>query len=438
MTPRKIIIDTDPGCDDVLAMLLAFSVMPEELQVLMLSVTYGNVDVENCLRNVVSLFHHIEKELEWREQTGRPLGFDTLRSRKPLVAAGPNQPLAEQMLMADFFHGRDGLGDIDVSHPHLAPTDSWDRLLKHAEQSSDTAIVAQLRKFSPLFTPSHVPAHEEILRLLRENEPNTITIVAIGPLTNLAIAAAADPETFLRVQEVVVMGGAVNEPGNITPKAEFNTFADSIAAARLYALSSPNPSTTMPPLPPGSSHTSELRPYPPSLSKRLRVTLFPLDITNYHLVTRRQFQDVADPLKAQHSPLAHWVEAWLESTFRKIESLHPDTTGDTVGLQLHDPLTIWYCMTADDPKWQLIHNEDLRIETTGQWTRGMCVTDGRSRKKRSDDDTSEQPGDHGLWLRGGAGNRLSRCLDSPGRHLFGPLMLQRIFNLQDKNAKTFV
>ena len=112
-------------------MLLAFSSLPEELEVLLVSVTYGNIDVQNCLRNVVSLFFNIEKEISWREQHGRPRGFDTLRRHKPLVAIGPDHPLADQILMADFFRkfrwatikyyadqsedGRDGLGDIHSS-----------------------------------------------------------------------------------------------------------------------------------------------------------------------------------------------------------------------------------------------------------------------------------------------------------------------------------
>ena len=90
-------------------MLLAFAAMPEELEVLMLSVTYGNVDVENCLRNVISLFYHIEKEIAWRKARGLPAGFKTLSQTKPIVAAGPNRPLAEQMLMADFFRKHSAL-----------------------------------------------------------------------------------------------------------------------------------------------------------------------------------------------------------------------------------------------------------------------------------------------------------------------------------------
>ena len=84
-------------------MLLACSALPEELEVLLISVTYGNIDVQNCLRNVISLFYHIEKEIAWRQAQARHLGFDTLRKSKPLIAVGPEHPLTDQMLMADFF-----------------------------------------------------------------------------------------------------------------------------------------------------------------------------------------------------------------------------------------------------------------------------------------------------------------------------------------------
>ena len=358
----------------------------------------------------------------------------------------------------------------------MTPADTWKQLFETAEKSSDPeqgVIADELQKTETRFTPSRTPAHLEVLRLLKDNEPNSITIVAIGPLTNLALAAAEDPETFLRAKEIVVMGGNIDEAGNvrlpshpesqrttnikeppfrlikqasgrlrdmlnlrnqITPTAEFNTFADSVAAARVYALSSPKPHTTMPPVPPAPTGQKDglppppfLAPYPPNLSRRLKVTLFPLDITNKHLLTRGEFKTVIEPQLAAKSPLAEWMSAFMNSTFKKVEEFHPEVTGDAVGLQLHDPLCVWYCMADSDPKWKIAEAEDIRVETSGQWTRGACVVDRRGRRKKEEDDEHEVPGDRDGWLSGGSGNRLSRCVESPGKDIFGKYLLKRLF-----------
>lgn len=139
--------------------------------------------------------------------------------RKPIVAVGATEPLAEHMMVADFFHGIDGLGGIHNSHPHLTPAETWKSLFKPTPESlspEDAAELQTVKDQHSLFEPSLKPAHDQMLELLRDNEPDTITIVAVGPLTNLALAAAKDPETFLKVKEVVVMGGAIDAPGNVS------------------------------------------------------------------------------------------------------------------------------------------------------------------------------------------------------------------------------
>ncbi|KAB2577498.1 Uncharacterized protein DBV05_g3919 [Lasiodiplodia theobromae] len=487
MAPKsRIIIDTDPGVDDVLALLLAFAAKKEELEVLLVSLTFGNIDVQSCLRNVVSLFHWIEKEIEWRKVNGLPEGFEALRAHKPLVSVGAEEPLADQMMLADYFHGSDGLGGIHSSHPHLTPEETWKSLFASALSSSDAETVAAAREAqqpNALFAPSTQRSHLEILRLLRENEPNTISIIAIGPLTNCALAAAADPETFLRAKEVVVMGGTIAETGNVlpppsssarterpppfnlikapdtplraalnkrnqvTPVAEFNTYADSIAAARVYALTSALPESTMPPsppAPPGKEH-DHLKPYPKNLSKKLKVAMFPLDITHKHELTRGQFDAAIASRHTAGSPLATWASVFLSSTFRKIESLSSsdkDAVAETVSLALHDPLCVWYAMSPDDPRWKWAPGredrrgvpgeedgyEDIRVETSGQWTRGMCMVDRRERRLRNDDgEGGEVPGDTGNWLGRKAGNRIRRCVGSPGEERFAKELLERVF-----------
>ncbi len=119
----------------------------------------------------------------------------------------------------------------------------------------------------------------------------------------------------------------------------------------------------------------------------------------------------------------------MNATFDKVESLEPDVKGDAVSLALHDPLCVWYCMAELDPKWKFIEGEDIRVETSGQWTRGMCVVDRRNRTRNPDSNDDDVPGDTDGWLHGGYGNRLRRCIQSPGHETFGGYMLKRIFNL---------
>ncbi|KAH8426061.1 putative nucleoside hydrolase [Aspergillus melleus] len=420
MAPKKIIIDTDPGIDDILGLLLALSATPEEVEVLLISLTFGNIEVKSCLRNVVSMFHILEREMQWRREQGRPEGFGALRAHPPIVAVGAEDPLEDQKMLADYFHGTDGLGGIHASHPHLTPKETWEHMFDPSTDS-DIKPVPEGDNSHKSFVPSKRPAHEEILRVLRENDPDTVTLVAVGPLTNLALASAADPEAFLRVKEVVVMGGAINEPGNVTPGAEFNAYADAFAAARVYALTSPTPRTAMP-----ISSTS-LASYPATLSRQLTVKMFPLDITHRHGIKRGQFRQTVTPLLEKGSPLAEWSAAFMAHTFSTVERLHQGQVGDDVELSLHDPVCVWYALTADHDGWKpsVTSPEDIRVETTGQWTRGLCVVDRRDRHRMEGEE--ESPSDHGLWLSSKHGNRIWRMDQSPVEHNFGEVLLTKLF-----------
>jgi inosine-uridine nucleoside N-ribohydrolase len=252
------------------------------------------------------------------------------------------------------------------------------------------------------------------------------------------------------------MGGAIDVEGNITPVAEFNTYADAVATARVFALTSPTPAFTMPPIPPKMSSMS---PYPAKLSRRLNLTLFPLDLTTPHLLTKSMFEAKVAPLVKAGSPLAEWTSVFMGKTFEKINSL---TGGQRdPGLSLHDPLCIWYMLTRSAPSWISSPKgpEDIRVETGGQWTRGMHVVDRRNRRRAGinlemqvkspgavdisnpmenlnigggdDGEGDEVPGDEYGWLSWSKGNRINRIISSPGEDAFGPYLLERVFGSEE-------
>ena len=227
----------------------------------------------------------------------------------------------------------------------------------------------------------------------------------------------------------------------VTPLAEFNVLADSYAAARIYALTSADPSSTMPPPPLDPEGTSTLPPYPKHLSRPLNLTLFSLDITERHVLSRDVFDSKIPPLLSRGSPLAEWSRAFLGRMLEKMIWLHEGQDGSAGPiLALHDPMCVWYVLTREDSRWTFAsgrwgedgEREDIRVETQGQWTKGMTLVDRRTRKTRSGHE--QAPHDRGNRFGKSSGNRVRRVLESPGSEGFGAWMLDRILGSQESSS----
>jgi inosine-uridine nucleoside N-ribohydrolase len=187
---KKIIIDCDVGVDDALALILAFH--SPELEVQAVTGVNGNVPLD-------LVFPNIQKVLSLL----RP-------SLKPWIARGADRPLTGRGANAHDVHGGDGLGGAVI--PDYGKEEWWRRY------------------------PS--PAHELICETAAA-DPGAVTLIALGPLTNVALALDHDPEAMKALREIVVMGGAVRTRGNITPRAEFNIYVDPLAAAKVFSSGLP-------------------------------------------------------------------------------------------------------------------------------------------------------------------------------------------------------
>src|SRR5919197_5771255 len=185
VTKRRVIIDTDPGIDDTAAISLALA--SPELHVEALTTVYGNGTIADCTRNALVVL----------ETAGR--------SDIP-VYQGAGKPLLGAPTYGAHVHGSDALGDVGVPPPAGAPQ------ARHA-------------------------VYELIERVMAS--PAEITLIALGPLTNVALALSLEPRMASALAELIVMGGAVLTHGNVTEVASANLFNDPEAAAIVYRAGAP-------------------------------------------------------------------------------------------------------------------------------------------------------------------------------------------------------
>lgn len=204
------------------------------------------------------------------------------------------------------------------------------------------------------FEPSRSPAYLEILDCLRSSDEGEVTLLAMGPLTNVALAAKHDPLAFSRVRRVISMGAALRVPGNQTPRAEFNIYGDPDAAAFVYNLSSPSQAL------PGR--------------KPCDITIVPLDITMHHILTEEALNKVVTPLSEAGSPLAVFFKNFLGPTFAKIFEI-----SNYRAMVCNDPLVVDAILRPDLYSYE--ERVDVRVEPNGLWTRGETVIDSRGRPR---------------------------------------------------------
>lgn len=272
---RKIIIDTDPGHDDVMAIMLA--VKSGFFDILAITTVCGNSTIENTTRNA-----------------SYTLGL--LGAKNIPIYSGAKAPIKRRLIQA-VVHGKSGLDGVDP-------------------------------KNKPSITKNAV---EKIISLVQEN-PHKITIVTLGPLTNVAQAIIEQPGVMKFVAEIVIMGGAIKVPGNKNRVAEFNMFVDPEAADIVFNFP-------------------------------VKKTLIPLDACNHVQLNLDDFKRITHPkLK---NPLLNMIKPYITNIAQN--------EGVKAAL-MYDPLTIYYLINTNSSK---TYECNIEIETKGKLTRGMTVPDFR-------------------------------------------------------------
>ena len=276
---RKIIIDTDPGQDDAVAILLAIG--SAELDIAGITAVAGNVPLKLTEVNARKIC----------ELAGRP---------DIKVFSGAIRPLVRPLVTAEHVHGKTGLDGPVLPEPSMTLQDQY--------------------------------AVDFIVETLMREETGTITLCALGPLTNLALALVREPRIAPRIREIVLMGGGFFEGGNVTPTAEFNIYVDPHAADVVFRSGVP-------------------------------IVVMPLDVTHKALTTARR----VEALRGLGSKVGDAVAALLDFFERFDEEKY-----GTDGGPLHDPCVIAYLLKPELFKGRQCNVE---IETASELTMGMTVID---------------------------------------------------------------
>jgi inosine-uridine nucleoside N-ribohydrolase len=285
--PHRIILDTDPGVDDAIAILLALR--SPELKVEAVTPVAGNVPLDFTLPNALKL-------LELAGRTDIP------------VAAGASAPLVRSLITARYVHGNNGLGGVELPEPKMQPV-------------KETAT-------------------EIIRRIVRAN-PGEISIVAVGPLTNVATALRADPGLIPLIRSIVIMGGSLSG-GNITPAAEFNFYVDPEAARIVFDSGAP-------------------------------ITMVGLDVT-------RKVQIGDEQLKVMEGANNKVSQTAARILRGAMERMKKDYGLDAPTMAMHDPLTVAQLI---DPGILKLQDYYVLIETSGEATAGQSLGYSRGPVRRS-------------------------------------------------------
>ncbi|HET7876231.1 MAG TPA: nucleoside hydrolase [Methylomirabilota bacterium] len=286
-----LLIDTDPGIDDALAILLALA--SPGVEVAAITTVAGNVLVERATVNVCRILDVVGPAI------------------RPRVAQGAAAPLKRPLVTAGHVHGQDGLGNLDrFVEPDGRP------------------------RYPALDLSLEMQDGVELILETAERFGRALTVVTLGPLTNLAAALERDRARLSRVGRIVVMGGAVAVPGNVTPAAEFNLYVDPEAAAAVFEAGLP-------------------------------LELVPLDATRQ--VVLRQ-ADLEGALARCPGRVARFIADFTLHGFA-----FGDERGDG-GVVLHDPLAVGVALDPDLAGFEALHVE---IEGEGRATRGLSLADRR-------------------------------------------------------------